>query len=229
MLDSIIIAFETQLTPAVWELIGRSTYETIYMSLVATFFAVLFGLPLGVLTFITEKGEILEHTLLNRILNIVINVGRSIPFIILLLLLMDTTRALVGTTIGTTASIIPLSVSALPFFARLTANALSETPKGLTEAAKAMGATNWQVITKFYLPEAKTSLIKAITLTLVGVIGYSAMAGTQGGGGLGNTAISYGVHRNMEAVKWVATIIIVALVMLSEKYGNKIADRHDHR
>ncbi|WP_040976042.1 methionine ABC transporter permease [Necropsobacter massiliensis] len=221
--------FSRQLTPQVWQLIGMSSFETVYMSLLATFFAVALGLPLGIITFLTQAGQSLENRRLNRILEALINVGRSIPFIILLFDLMPLTRFLVGTTLGTTAAIIPLSVAALPFYARLTINALGDVPSGLTETAKAMGTSVWQMVTRFYLPEALPMLIKAMTLTLVTLIGYSAMAGAVGGGGLGNTAISYGLHRNMSYVLWVSTIIIVLIVMLCERYGNKLADHFDHR
>ncbi|HBO37116.1 MAG TPA: methionine ABC transporter permease [Pasteurellaceae bacterium] len=229
MWNEFISEFSKQLTPQLWQLIGSSTLETIYMSFAATLFAVVFGLPLGVITFLTKSGEALENRNLNRTLEVIINIGRSIPFIILLFDLMPITRFLVGTTLGTTAAIIPLSVAALPFFARLTSNALGDIPSGLTETAKAMGTNVWQLVTKFYLPEALPVLIKAVTLTLIALIGYSAMAGAVGGGGLGNTAISYGLHRNMPYVLWVATVIIVLIVMLCEKYGNKLADYFDHR
>lgn len=221
--------FLTQLTPKMWELVAQSTLETLYMGFVATLMAVIVGLPIGFVAFLTGKGEILEHKTLHQVLDIVINIGRSVPFIILLVVLLPLTRLLVGTTLGTTAAIVPLSVSAIPFFARLTANALLEIPSGLTEAAKSMGATNWQVVTKFYLPESLPILINGITLTLVALIGYSAMAGAVGGGGLGNLAISYGEHRNMVYVKWLATIIIVAIVMISQKVGDNLAKRYDHR
>lgn len=221
--------FLNQLTPKMWELVALSTFETLYMGFVATLLAVVVGLPIGFIAFLTGKGEILEHKGLHQILDVVINIGRSVPFIILLVVLLPFTRLLVGTTLGTTAAIVPLSVSAIPFFARLTANALLEIPSGLTEAAKSMGATNWQVVTKFYLPESLPILINGITLTLVALIGYSAMAGAVGGGGLGNLAISYGEHRNMVYVKWIATIIIVAIVMISQKVGDNLAKRYDHR
>ena len=229
MLTEFSSEFSRQLTPQIWQLIAMSSFETVYMSLVATLFAVLFGLPLGVLNFLTKPNQVLANKRANRILEIVINIGRSIPFIILLFDLMPVTRFLVGTTLGTTAAIIPLSVAALPFYARLTSNALGDIPSGLTETAKAMGTTVWQLVTRFYLPEALPMLIKAMTLTLVTLIGYSAMAGAVGGGGLGNTAISFGLHRNMPYVLWVSTIIIVIIVMLCEKYGNKLADHFDHR
>ncbi|WP_373819290.1 methionine ABC transporter permease [Glaesserella sp.] len=221
--------FMNQLTPKMWELVAMSTFETLYMGFIATLLAVVVGLPIGFLAFLTGKGEILAHKGVHQILDVIINIGRSIPFIILLVILLPFTRLLVGTTLGTTAAIVPLSVSAIPFFARLTSNALLEIPSGLTEAAKSMGATNWQVVTKFYLPESLPILINGITLTLVALIGYSAMAGAVGGGGLGNLAISYGEHRNMVYVKWIATIIIVAIVMISQKIGDNLAKRYDHR
>ncbi|MFA9489248.1 MULTISPECIES: methionine ABC transporter permease [unclassified Mannheimia] len=221
--------FLREMTPQMWGLVWESTFETIYMGFVATALAVIIGLPIGFLAFLTGKGEILENQRLHQILDVVINIGRSIPFIILLIILLPFTRLIVGTTLGTTAAIVPLSVSAIPFFARLTSNALLEIPSGLTEAAKSMGATNSQVVTKFYLPESLPILINGITLTLVALIGYSAMAGAVGGGGLGNLAISYGEHRNMVYVKWIATIIIVAIVMVSQKLGDTLAKRYDHR
>ncbi len=218
-----------ELTPQMWQLVASSTLETIYMGFVATLLSVVVGLPIGFLAFLTGKGEILENARLHQVLDVVINIGRSVPFIILLIVLLPFTRLLVGTTLGTTAAIVPLSVSAIPFFARLTSNALLEIPAGLTEAAKSMGATNWQVVTKFYLPESLPILINGITLTLVALIGYSAMAGAVGGGGLGNLAISYGEHRNMIYVKWIATVIIVAIVMISQKLGDHLAKKFDHR
>lgn len=229
MWDKIYTDFMTELHPKMWEMVAKSTYETIYMGLAATLIAVVVGLPLGFLAFLTGKGRILQNTTLFRILDVIINIGRSVPFIILLIILLPVTRLLVGTTLGTTAAIIPLSVAAIPFFARLTANALTEIPTGLTEAAKSMGATHWQVVSKYYLPESLPMIINAITLTLVSLIGYSAMAGVVGGGGLGNLAISYGEHRGMIYVKWIATIIIVAIVMICQKAGDVLAEKVDHR
>lgn len=221
--------FLKELTPQMWQIVGNATWETVYISLVSTLLAVIVGLPLGLVTFLTNQGEILQNRRWNLVLNIIINIGRSIPFIILLLILMPFTRFLVGTVIGTTAAIVPLSICAMPFVARLTANALMEVPHGLTEAAKAMGATNWQIMSKFYLPEALPTLINGITLTLVTLVGYSAMAGTQGGGGLGSLAINYGVLRNMPYITWLATIIIVIFVILCQKCGDMLAKRVDHR
>ncbi|MDG6895152.1 methionine ABC transporter permease [Volucribacter amazonae] len=221
--------FLNQLTPKMWELVATSTWETVYMSFVATFFAVLVGVPLGIYTFTCGKGQILQNLTLHRILDAIINIGRSVPFIILLIILLPVTKFIVGTKLGTTAAIVPLSVAAMPFVARLTANAFMEIPVGLTETGKAMGATNWQIIRKFYLAEALPALVNGITLTLVTLIGYSAMAGIVGGGGLGSLAINYGEYRNMGYVKWLSTIIIVLIVMISQKIGDDLAKKVDHR
>lgn len=229
MWDKIYTDFLTELHPAMQKMVIQSTFETIYMGLMATLVAVLIGLPLGFVAFLTGKDRILQNLALFRVLDVVINIGRSIPFIILLIILLPVTRLLVGTTLGTTAAIVPLSVAAIPFFARLTANALTEIPTGLTEAAKSMGATHWQVVSKYYLPESLPTIINGITLTLVLLIGYSAMAGVVGGGGLGNLAISYGEHRGMIYVKWIATIIIVAIVIICQKIGDALAKKMDHR
>lgn len=229
MWAEMIQEFTQQLTLEMWKMVTLSTWETLYMSLVATFLAVVIGVPIGFLAFLTGQGQILQQKGFNRILNIIINIGRSIPFIILLVLLFPLTRFLVGSVLGSTAAIVPLAITAMPFVARLTANALMEIPTGLTEAAKSMGATHWQVVSKYYFPESLPILINGITLTLVTLIGYSAMAGAVGGGGLGNLAISYGEHRNMIYVKWIATIIIVVIVMLSQYIGDRLAQYYDHR
>ena len=229
MWHEIYQGFMSELTPQMWQMVYKSTYETVYMGLVSTAISVLVGLPLGFLAFLTGKGRILATKPLFAILDVVVNVGRSVPFITLLIILSPFTRLIVGTTLGTTAAIVPLAMTAIPFVARLTANALAEIPTGLTESAHAMGATNWQIITKYYFPESLPILINAITLTLVSLIGYSAMAGVVGGGGLGNLAISYGEHRGMVYVKWIATVIIVAIVMICQKVGDMLAERFDHR
>lgn len=217
------------LTPKMIALIGEATLQTIYMGLMATFVSVLIGLPLGLLAFLSGRGRLFENRAIFIVLDAVINIGRSVPFIILLIVLLPFTRLVVGTTLGTTAAIVPLAIAAIPFFARLTANALAEIPTGLTESAKSMGASRLQVIVKFYLPECLPMLINAGTLTLVSLIGYSAMAGVVGGGGLGSVAINYGEHRGMVSVKWISTVIIVAIVMIMQWCGDKLAQKFDHR
>jgi len=220
MFNDLWATFSQQFPDNFASLLTVSTVETIYMSVLSTLIAALLGLPLGFLTFLTNKGAILENKKLNAFLNVIINIGRSIPYIILLLALIPLTSWLLpGGSIGSNAAIVSLSAAATPFFARLTSNALFEIPTGLTETAKAMGATNWQIIRKFYLPESLPTLINAITLTFVTLIGYTAMAGTQGGGGLGSLAINYGVYRNMPSVTWAATIVIVIIVMLKNLFA----------
>lgn len=226
---NIISQLSTELSPKMLQLIALSTWETIYMGIVATLIAVAVGLPLGILAFLTGSGRLLHNRALFMVLEAIINIGRSVPFIILLIVLLPFTRMLVGTTLGTTAAIVPLAIAAIPFFARLCANALLEIPTGLTEAAQAMGANLWQIIYKYYLPESTPILINAATLTLVSLIGYSAMAGVVGGGGLGSVAINYGEHRGMIVVKWLSTCIIVAIVMIFQKIGDTLAARFDHR
>ncbi|MDU5822367.1 MAG: methionine ABC transporter permease [Haemophilus parainfluenzae] len=206
MFNDLWATFSQQFPDNFASLLTVSTIETVYMSVLSTLIAALLGLP---------------NKKLNAFLNVIINIGRSIPYIILLLALIPLTSWLLpGGSIGSNAAIVSLSAAATPFFARLTSNALFEIPTGLTETAKAMGATNWQIIRKFYLPESLPTLINAITLTFVTLIGYTAMAGTQGGGGLGSLAINYGVYRNMPSVTWAATIVIVIIVMLSQKLGD---------
>jgi len=207
MFNDLWATFSQQFPDNFASLLTVSTVETIYMSVLSTLIAALLGLPLGFLTFLTNKGAILENKKLNAFLNVIINIGRSIPYIILLLALIPLTSWLLpGGSIGSNAAIVSLSA-----------------------AAKAMGATNWQIIRKFYLPESLPTIINAITLTFVTLIGYTAMAGTQGGGGLGSLAINYGVYRNMPSVTWAATIVIVIIVMLSQKLGDTLAKRVDHR
>ena len=219
MFNDLWATFSQQFPDNFASLLTVSTIETVYMSVLSTLIAALLGLPLGFLTFLTNKGAILENKKLNAFLNVIINIGRSIPYIILLLALIPLTSWLLpGGSIGSNAAIVSLSAAATPFFARLTSNALFEIPTGLTETAKAMGATNWQIIRKFYLPESLPTLINAITLTFVTLIG-----------GLGSLAINYGVYRNMPSVTWAATIVIVIIVMLSQKLGDTLAKRVDHR
>lgn len=191
--------------------------------------AVIFGIPLGVLTTITRKGHILTNNVLNKILDGIINIGRSIPFIILMVAIIPLTRALVGTSIGTTAAIVPLAVAAIPFVARVVDNALLEIDPGIIEAARSMGATPLQIIVKVLLPEALPGLILGVTLTAINLIGYSAMAGAIGGGGLGDIAVRYGYQRFRIEVMVQTVIILVLLVQLIQWAGNKIASHFDHR
>ena len=215
--------------PMIWNALKTALLETLYMVGVSTFFAVLFGLPLGILLTITSPGHIKPNKLINTVLGAVVNLGRSIPFIILMVAIINFTRWLVGTSIGTTAAIVPLSISATPFFARVTEQSLREVDKGVIEAAEAMGATTLQIIFKVLLPEALSSLVLGVTITAVNLIGYSAMAGAIGGGGLGDLAIRYGYQRFRPDIMIIAVIVLVILVQGVQTVGSFIANRLDHK
>lgn len=205
-----------------YPLLTKATGETLYMVLFSTAIAVLFGIPLGVLLVIAAPSGIWPQRGLYRLLSAVINTLRSIPFIILLLILIPLTQLLVGTFIGPTASIIPLAVAAIPFVARLTETSLLEVDKGVIEAAMAAGATQWQIIWKVLLPEARAGLLAGVTITIINLVGYSAMAGAVGGGGLGDLAIRYGFHRHRMDVLWATVILLLAFVQLVQSVGDKV-------
>jgi len=206
-----------------------SIWETIYMVSLSTVFALLLGFPLGILLVITEKDGIWEKQLLNSILSTVVNISRSFPFIILMILVFPVSRLIVGTTIGTTATIVPLSIAAAPFVARIIESSLKEVDKGIIEAVSAMGASTSQIIFKVLIPEAMPSLVLGITLTIINLIGYSAMAGAIGGGGLGDLAIRYGLYRFKTDIMISSVIVIIVLVQGVQTIGNKIAAKIDKR
>ncbi len=206
-----------------------SLQQTIYMVVVSTIFSVVLGLPLGVLLVITEKGGIWEKPSFNRILGTVINILRSIPFLILMIVVFPLSRLIVGTTIGTTATIIPLSIVATPFVARVIESSLKEVDRGAVEASLSMGATPFQIITKVLIPESLPSLIQGITLTMINIIGYSAMAGALGGGGLGDLAIRYGSQRYDTHVLIATVVVLIIVVQAIQFAGNYIAKKIDRR
>ncbi|MGL5038375.1 MAG: methionine ABC transporter permease [Aeromonas sp.] len=203
--------------------------NTLLMVAGSALFGCLLGLPIGVALHVSKPGQILANPILNRALGIVANVGRSIPFIILLVAIIPLTRLIVGTSIGTVAAIVPLTLGAVPFIARLVEGALMEVPDGLLEAAKAMGAKPWQMITKVLLPEALPGILNSITITLVTLVNYSAMAGAIGGGGLGDVGIRYGYQRFDPTVMLVTVIILVVLVQLIQSAGERLVHKYDHR
>lgn len=211
------------------QLIWDGTLETLYMVGISLFMAVVFGIPLGVLTAVTRKGHILPNRTVNKLLNSIINIGRSIPFIILMVAIIPLTRLIVGTSIGTTAAIVPLAVAAIPFVGRIVDNALLEISAGVIEAARSMGATPVEIIFKVLLPESLPGLILGVTLTSINLIGYSAMAGAVGGGGLGDIAIRYGYQRFKIGIMIETVVILVLLVQLIQWLGNKLARYFDHR
>lgn len=197
-----------------------ATWQTIYMVAVSTFIATIFGVPLGILLMVTDRNQILQNELLNKILGTIVNIFRSVPFVILLIVLIPFTRLLVGKAIGTTAAIVPLSVAAIPFMGRLTETALREVDRGIIEAAQSMGASPLQIITKVLVPEALPSIAAGITITTINLVGYSAMAGVIGGGGLGDLAVRYGYQRFILDIMLYTVAILVAMVQLIQLIGD---------
>ena len=212
----------------IFKLVAESTLQTIEMVFWSTVFSLIMGLPLGVLLHVTDKedqGGIIPKPVLNEILSRIVNILRSFPFLILMIILMPVARFILGTTIGTRASVVSLSIAAAPFVARVIETSLKEVDPGVIQAAKAMGSTNWQIIVKVMLPEALPSLVSGVTLTIINLIGYSAMAGTIGGGGLGDLTIRYGYQRFRSDVMLAAVIVIIVLVELVQFVGNRISSR----
>ncbi|ELQ6227601.1 methionine ABC transporter permease [Cronobacter dublinensis] len=212
-----------------WPLLAQGTLETLYMVGLAALFTVLIGLPVGVVLFITRRDGVLPQPRLNGLLGGVINVGRSLPFIVLLIALIPLTRVIIGTTLGSTAAVVPITIGAFPFFARVVENALDEVDKGRAEAIIAMGGNAWHVISKALLPEALPALLAGITLTVVMLIGFSSMAGVIGGGGLGDLAIRYGYQRFNNEVMAATVVILVALVQGVQTLGDRLVRRLAHR
>ena len=206
------------------QMLIKATLETSYMVFIATSFTVLFGLPLGTVLVITSKGHILENQALHKTLSYVVNMARSLPFIILMIFIIPFTRLIVGTSIGTNAAIVPLVVAAIPFFARIVESALYEVEGGVVEAAIAMGASEWEIIRQVLIPEALPSLILGTTITIINLIGYSAMAGAVGGGGIGDLAIRYGYHRFRLDIMAETIVILIVLVQLLQSTGNLLAN-----
>lgn len=204
-------------------LVPIELWNTLYMVFVSTLLAVVIGLPLGVILTISDKGHLKENRILHELLGGVVNIGRSFPFAILMIALIPITRFIVGTSLGTTASIVPLTIAAIPFFARLAETAFKEIDKTLIETALVMGASNNQIIRKILIPESLPSLILAVTTTIISLIGYSTMAGTMGGGGLGKIAIQYGYQRFNSFLIIVTVFILIILVQLIQWGGNHLA------
>jgi len=209
-------------------LLFDATLQTVYMVFFSGVIATLVGLPWGIVLFTSRKGNILAHPLLYQVLAAVVNVTRSIPFIILMIAVIPFTRIVVGSSIGTNAAIVPLSLCAMPFIARVVENALLEVDRGLVEAATAMGATAWQIVCKVFIPEALPGIINGLTLTVVSLIGYSAMAGAVGGGGLGDLAIRYGYQRFDTRVMLMTIVVMIILVQLMQWVGDKLAKWCSH-
>lgn len=212
-----------------WPLLVDGTLDTLYMVGLAALFTVLIGLPLGVLLFLSRRHGLMPMPRVNAVLGTIINTGRSLPFIVLLIALIPFTRLLVGTTLGSTAAIVPITIGAFPFFARLTESALDEVDYGRIEAVLSMGGNVWHIITKALLPEALPALLAATTLTIVMLIGFSSMAGVIGGGGLGDLAIRYGYQRFNDQIMVGTVFILVLMVQGVQMAGDRLVRALAHR
>ncbi|MDR0906087.1 MAG: ABC transporter permease [Oscillospiraceae bacterium] len=210
-------------------MLAEGLLDTLYMTLFSTFLAYVLGLPVGVLLVVTDKDGLKPHAALNRVLGIVVNILRSIPFLILLIAVIPFTRFVVGTTIGSSATVVPLVIAAAPFIARLVESSLKEIDRGAIEAATAMGASPWQIVYKVLLPEARPSLILGAAISVTTILSYSAMAGIVGGGGLGDIAIRYGYYRYRTNVMLVTVAILVIVVQIFQEVGAKAAKWGDKR
>ena len=210
-------------------LLGKALWQTLHMVLVSGIIGSLIGLPIGIFLATSGKGELFEAPQVNRIVGLIVNAARSTPFIILVVAIIPFTRMIAGTSIGTSAAIVPLTIATIPFFARLVEGSIREVDKGLIEAARAMGATPVQIVVKVLLAEARPGLILCLTLTVVSLIGYSAMVGAVGGGGLGDLGIRYGYQRFMPEVMLAVVIVLILLVQAVQSAGDRLARHFDKR
>jgi len=211
------------------KMLVEGTMATIYMTLCSTLFGYLFGLPMGVLLAVSDKDGLSPNPVLYKVLDVIANIVRSIPFLILLILLIPFTRFLVGKSYGSTATIVPLVAAAIPFIARMVESSIKEVDKGVIEAARSMGANDVHIIIHVLLVEARTSLLVNATIAVGTILGYSAMAGVVGGGGLGDIAVRYGYHRYQPDIMIITVTLLVVLVQLFQTAGMKIASRLDKR
>ena len=207
----------------------EGTRDTLYMTLFSTLFGYVLGLPLGIVLAVTDKGGIRENKVVYKVLDLISNILRSIPFLILLILVIPLTKLIVGKSYGSSATIVPLVIAAAPFIGRMVESSIKEVDRGVVEAAQSMGAGTWQIIRKVLIPEAKTSLLVGVTIAIGTILGYSAMAGVVGGGGLGDIAIRYGYYRYETGVMLVTIVILVALVQILQGVGMMISRKFDHR
>lgn len=210
-------------------LLIEGTRDTLIMTGVSTLFAYILGLPLGVLLSITQPHGIWPNKWINRILGWIINIGRSLPFIILMIAIMDFTKLIVGTKIGVPGAIVPLVVSAAPFIARMVETSLAEVDAGVVEAAQSMGASRFQIVRKVYLPEAKPSLVLGASISIITILAYTAIAGAIGAGGLGDLAIRYGYQRNVPSMMWTTVLLIVVLVQVIQSVFSWLSVKMDKR
>lgn len=217
------------LTAEFWLMFAQGLWETLYVMVISTVIAYIIGLPLGLILSVTDADGLHPSAGINKVLGTIVNLLRSVPFLIMVFLLTAFTRLIVGTSVGSPAMIPPLVIAAFPFVARLVEASVREVNLGVIEAAQSMGASTLQIVTRVILPEATPSLIAGATTATVTILGYSAMAGIVGGGGLGAIAINYGYYRKESAIMWAAVILIVILVQILQGAGNRIAIRSDKR
>ncbi|MWJ28287.1 ABC transporter permease [Halomonas sediminis] len=217
------------MSSAMLDLILQATLDTLYMVAISGMISTLLGVPLGVMLYVTRPRQILAMPVLNQVLSIVTNIGRSIPFIILMVAIIPFTRMLVGTSIGINAASVPLTIAAIPFVARLVEGALNELSPGLVEAAQSMGATPWQIVRKVLLPEARGGIITGLTITVVTLVSYSAMAGAVGGGGLGDLGIRYGYNRFNPTIMVITVVILVVMVQGFQSLGDYLVRKSDRK
>jgi D-methionine transport system permease protein len=208
-------------------LLGQGTLDTLYMTLASALIAYAIGLPLGVALVVTEEGGVRPHPRFNRVLGAAVNVVRSVPFIILLIAVIPLTRLIVGSSIGSTASIVPLAIGAAPFVARMVESSLKELDAGIVEAAQSMGASVRQIVLRVMLPECLPSLILGATIAVITLVGYSAMAGTVGGGGLGDIAIRYGYYRYQNDLMVLTILLLLLIVQAFQSIGNRLSRKAD--
>ncbi len=213
------------MTDYIREAIIKGIFETLQMTFFSALFAYALGLPLGVILYVTSKGHLFENKTINAAVGLVVNIFRSLPFLILLVLFIPVTRFIVGSSIGTTASIVPLTIGTIPIVARMVESSLNEVPSGIIEAANSMGASPLFIIIHFIIPEAVPSLLLGAAINVATVLGYSAMAGVIGGGGLGAIALQYGYYRYEKTVLWVTVGILIAMVMLIQEAGVKFSKK----
>ncbi|HJA09017.1 MAG TPA: ABC transporter permease [Candidatus Mailhella merdigallinarum] len=211
------------------KMLAEGVVDTLYMTLASTLFAYIFGMIMGVILVVCRPDGIRPCVSLYKVLDIVVNLTRSFPFLILMIAVIPFTRALVGTTIGNTATIVPLVISAAPFVARLIESSLLEVDRGIVEAAQSMGASTWQIIVKVLLPEATPSLINGSAIAATTILGYSAMSGAVGGGGLGKLAIMYGYNRYQTGIMFATVVLLIVIVQIFQEIGNRAAKRSDKR
>lgn len=217
------------LNQALIDLLWEGTLDTIYMTLVSTFFSYVFGMIMAVILVITRADGIRPHPVIFRVLDVIVNLTRSFPFLILMIAIIPFTRWLVGTTIGNNATVVPLVVAAAPFVARLIEQSLLEVDRGVIEAAQSMGASTWQLIWKVFVPEATPSLINGSAIAATTILGYSAMSGAVGGGGLGKLAIMYGYNRYQNDIMFATVVLLIIIVQLLQSFGDWATRRSDRR